>query len=142
MRQMMVMVGVIAGVVIGVTIGTVLMDRTRATDGSGVSIAVYWSPLDVNVSDPCVRSRQLGGDTPAATLNGFRDVVTIRDADDHIVSMTALDGATLDDDRCHMDITAVLDGAGHTVWLDDRYLASIPPGGLPDHASIVLEAWD
>lgn len=140
MRRLTILVGVLAGVVIGFAAATAIIGTT-AEDTIEVDIGVTWSPID-GANDPCYRRRSLDGNTPVATLNGFPQTISIRNAEDHIVSMTALREVEVEDDLCRATITAPLDGAGHTVWLDDRYLAGISPDGLPDHASIVLEDWD
>lgn len=142
MRRLVIAIGVMAGVVVGMVAATMVLNTT-AEDGGDVTLTVAWSALPEAFEARCDRHRSLESNTPIATVNGFVEVVTIRDAEGTIVSMTALRDGELDEGQCRLTVTAALaQSAGHTVWLDDAYLASIPSAGLPDHASIVLEDWD
>ena len=150
MRRIAILIGTILGFMIGTVIATAMLIDTTAQEGDEIAFDVTWGPLDETFDDRCQRHRALDGDMPPATLNGFSQVITIRDAEGTTVSMTALREGTLREPAtsagvpvCTITIEETVDPSeGYSIWLDDVYLASIPQGGMPGSASIVLEDWD
>jgi len=122
--------------------------------GQAVSFEVTWLASS-DAPDAC--DRQLAGDAlpgegasqairlydgltiSPPRVTGFYEVLTIRNAANDIVLMVPLrglftggtGGAPL---RCVVQInTTLTPSAGHTIWIEDTYIASIPPEGfVPD----------
>ncbi len=148
-----IIVGAIAWLLIGgyMSYAFVLNDA-GAQEATVIGFSVSWEPAgDFYADGDACRHTPFPGDVvfndAPASVSGFTDVVTIRDAGHAIVSMTPLIGTISSEEvsgvismLCNVPISAeVQSSTGYTVWFEDTYIASIPAdGSLDDDAFILL----